>query len=90
MKSNEDGILLFDNFIHGSDLLFLYIAMLLTAMIVHGFAPHDFIKHHAIYQSQKEQMPLQLTPIYYFYCLFYFSYVSYCAIEPVLISANQK
>ena len=80
--------------------------MLLTTMIVHGFAPHDFIKNHAIYQSQKEQRPLQLTQTiiaacvclcdvkgldkYLFNCLFYFSNVLYCAIEPVLISANQK
>ena len=42
-KINEDGILLSDNFIHASELLCEYMSFLFTVMLVHGFAPTEFI-----------------------------------------------
>jgi len=42
-KANEDGMLLSDNFINGSDLLFVYMSLLFTVMISHSFAPPDLI-----------------------------------------------
>ena len=42
-KVNEDGLLLSDNCIHGSDLLFVYISLLYTVMLSHSFAPPAFV-----------------------------------------------
>jgi len=47
-KVNEDGLLFSDNFIHGTDLLFSYIAILFSSMIYHGFAPEPFIRASVI------------------------------------------
>ena len=47
-KVNEDGFLLSDNFIHGSELLYIYLSLLFTVMITHGFAPPEFIKSSII------------------------------------------
>ena len=42
-KVNEDGLLLSENFINGSDLLFVYVSLLFTVMLSHSFAPPDFV-----------------------------------------------
>ena len=39
----EDGLLLSENFIKGSDLLFVYVSLLFTVMLSHSFAPPDFV-----------------------------------------------
>ena len=47
LKSNkiDEGCILFsNNFIHGTDLLFLNLSMLFNSMIDHGFAPDSFLQ----------------------------------------------
>ena len=43
-KIDEDGMLFSDNCIHGTELLYMYISQLFTAMICHGFAPTALLK----------------------------------------------
>ena len=57
-KINEDGNVLSNNFIHGSDLLFIYIATLLELMISHSFAPPDFILSSIIPLPKNTKMAL--------------------------------
>ena len=42
-KVNEDGLLMYENFINGSDLLFVCVSLLFTIMLSHSFAPPDFV-----------------------------------------------
>ena len=42
-KVNEYGLLLSENCINGSDLLFVYVSLLFTVMLCHSFAPPDFV-----------------------------------------------
>ena len=47
LKSNiidEGGIQFSNHFIHGTDLLYLYLSMLFNSMIDHGFAPDSFLQ----------------------------------------------
>ena len=41
---DEGGILFSNNFIHGTDLLYLYLSMSFNSMIDHGFAPDSFLQ----------------------------------------------
>ena len=43
-KIDEGGTLFSNNFIHGTDLLYLYLSMLFNSMIDHGFAPDSFLQ----------------------------------------------
>ena len=43
-KIDEGGILFSNNFIHGTDLLYLYLSVLFNSMIDHGFAPVSFLQ----------------------------------------------
>ena len=47
IKIDEGGILFSNNFIHGTDLLYLYLSMLFNSMIDHGFTP-DYFLHSSI------------------------------------------
>ena len=42
-KVNEDSLLLSENCINGSDLLFVYVSLLFTVMLSHSFAPPYFV-----------------------------------------------
>ena len=42
-KVNENGLLLSENCINGSDLLFVYVSLLFTVMLSHSLAPPDFV-----------------------------------------------
>ena len=42
-KVNEDGMLLSENVINGSGLLFIYVSLLFTVMLSHSFAPPAFV-----------------------------------------------
>ena len=48
LKVNEDELLFSDNLTHGTDLLFLYIAILFSSMIYDGFGPQSFIRASVI------------------------------------------
>ena len=41
-KYNDDGILMSNNFLHGTHLLYTCIAQLFSAMLCYGFAPRHF------------------------------------------------
>ena len=43
LKPDKDGLLSFENFINGSDLLFVYASLLFTVMLSHSFAAPDFV-----------------------------------------------
>ena len=43
-KIDEGGALFSNNFIHGTDLLYMYISVLFCTMISHGFAPERFLR----------------------------------------------
>ena len=47
-KINEDGLLYSDNFIHGTELLHLYLSLLFNSMIYHSYAPPPFISASVI------------------------------------------
>ena len=43
-KYNDDGILMSNNFLHGTHLLYTCIAQLFSAMLRYGFAPRLFLR----------------------------------------------
>ena len=43
-KYNDDGILMSNNFLHGTHLLYTCIAPLFSAMLCYGFAPRLFLR----------------------------------------------
>ena len=42
-KVNGNGLLSSENCFNGSDLLFVYVSLLLTVMLSHSFSPPDFV-----------------------------------------------
>ena len=43
-KSDVEGRVLSNNYIHGTDHLFMYLSFLFSSMINHGYAPVTFLQ----------------------------------------------
>ena len=52
-KVNKDGMLLSENCINGSDLLFVCVSLLVTVMLSHSLAPPKLL-YQALYPYLKE------------------------------------
>ena len=47
-KSDVEGRVLSNNYIHGTDYLFMYLSFLFSSMINHGYAPATFLQSNIV------------------------------------------
>ena len=48
LKSDKSDVVLSNNYIHGTDHLFLYLSFLFSSMINHGYAPATFLQSNMV------------------------------------------